>query len=226
MIIKQTFETKNKTVGVNTCQFIVLHHTWSGEGSIKGLINAFTGQRQVSAHYLVDENGELYKFGDDKDILWHAGTSSWGKLTNLNRFSIGIEVIGPLQDGGFTDKQKETVDALVVELAKKYAIPKENILRHKDISPGRKWDIADTFWNTRAVNYKSYINNLFDKKEVMQKSKYTEILANVLKETGATPIFNSHEGEETLTEQETKELLEIWFARFSQRLQNAFKNLK
>jgi folate-dependent tRNA-U54 methylase TrmFO/GidA len=40
-------------------------------------------------------------------------------------------------------------------------------LRHKDIAPGRKVDIADSFWNDKFESYEAYINSLFTKKEVM-----------------------------------------------------------
>lgn len=46
-------------------------------------------------------------------------------------------------------------------------------------------------------------------------SKYTEVMNSTLKETGFTPIFSSHEGDQPLTEKETKELIEIAFARMS-----------
>ena len=59
-----------------------------------------------------------------------------------------------------------------------------------------------------------------------KESKYTKIMENVLKETGATPIFEKQEGYEPLTEQETKELIEIAFARYGQRLQKAIQQIK
>lgn len=211
MQYKQTYKTNNKTTWVNTCQFIILHHTATGEGTLKGLINAFTGARQVSAHYLVDTNGDVYKFGEDKDILWHAWTSNWGTLQDLNKFSIWIEIIGPLADGGFTQKQKDAVAILVKELAAKYSIWKENVLRHKDIT-SRKTDLADSFWNKDFSSFESFKNSIFN------QSKYSQILQNVIKETGEAPIFSDHSWNWTLTEQEIKELIDIACLRVLQRL--------
>lgn len=48
-------------------------------------------------------------------------------------------------------------------------------------------------------------------------SKYTEIMQNALKEANLEPIFWAHEGDKPLIEQETKELIEIAFARFRQK---------
>lgn len=56
-------------------------------------------------------------------------------------------------------------------------------------------------------------------------SKYTNIMENVIKETGFKPIFADHTGDQPLTEQETKELIEVAFARFFERLQNSQKSI-
>lgn len=70
MDYKATLQTKNKTAGTNTCQFVILHHTATGENTIKGVLNQLTNV--LSCHYVVDTNGDTYKIGNDKDILWHA----------------------------------------------------------------------------------------------------------------------------------------------------------
>lgn len=51
----------------------------------------------------------------------------------------------------------------------------------------------------------------------MKKSKYSDVMNAVIKETNFDTIFDKHEGDQTLTEQETKELIEIAFARFAKR---------
>lgn len=223
MQYKAEYATLNKSAGTNTCQFIVLHHTWTGEGTIRGVLNTLT-KGAVSCHYVVDTNGDVYKIGNDKDILWHAGESAWGNLKNMNSCSIWIEVIWPLKNGGFTDDQRKSVETLIKELAQKYAIPKENILRHKDISPRRKTDIADSFWNVYWKSWEEFKNNLFTNKPIMAKTKYTDLKNNVVAELaakGLKPVFGTFEGDKPLTEQETKELIEIATARV--RLNNNLK---
>lgn len=222
MKYKEILQTKNKTTGVNTCQFIILHHTATQEGTIEGVLSALT-VGLVSCHYVVDTNGDVYKIWDDKDILWHAGISSWGKLKNMNRYSIWIEVIWPLKNEWFTDDQRESVKTLIKELSQKYGIPKENILRHKDITT-RKVDIADSFWNVYRKSWEEFKNDLFSNKPIMIKSKYTDIKNNLVTELeakGLKPVFSSFEGKQSLTEQETKELIEIAIARV--RLNNNLK---
>lgn len=217
MKITKKYNTNNKSMGINTCEYIILHHTATWEWTLRWLINAFTWQRKVSAHYLVDTDGLIYQFWTDRDILWHSGTSLWQWKTFLNRYSIWIEVIGPLRNWGFTDKQKESVEVIIQHLSQKYNIGVKNILRHKDISPRRKWDISDTFWNWKFKTFEEYKKSLFIKNKIMakepKKSKYTDIKDTVLQVTWLTPIFNAHEWLWTLTEQETKELIEIAGAR-------------
>lgn len=74
MNFKQTFPTPSEhTQGVNTCEFIVLHHTATGEGTIKGVLDGLYRRADyASCHYTVDTNGDVYKIGEDKNILWHA----------------------------------------------------------------------------------------------------------------------------------------------------------
>lgn len=155
---KEKLSTKNKSQWVNTCEYIILHHTATKEWSIKGVINTLTGINwsQVSAHFLIDTNGDAYKIGDPKDILWHAWKSKWGKLTDMNKYSVGIEVIWPLSDWWFTSEQKLTVRKLIQHLMAVLNIPMTNVLRHKDIAPWRKVDIADTFWNKEYISWNQY----------------------------------------------------------------------
>lgn len=52
----------------------------------------------------------------------------------------------------------------------------------------------------------------------MKKTKYTDIMTQALKEANLEPLFSVHEGDKPLTEQETKELIEIAFARAKKRV--------
>lgn len=145
---KQTFPSPvERSKWVNTCEYIIVHHTATKEGTIKGVLDGlYRRPDYASCHFVVDVNGDAYKIGDPKDILWHTGVSEWKWKTDLNKYSLGIEIIGPMTDGGFTKEQKETVRALVGHLMAVFNIPAENVLRHRDIAPKRKTDVADSFW--------------------------------------------------------------------------------
>ncbi len=123
---------------------------------------------QVEAHYVIDREGQIYRFVSDACLARHAGRGSWAgdpQLTdNMNRYAIGIEllgigsaaqmeyVIGPLANGqvraadrGYTPQQYAALDFLLEHLMQRYAIPPENILTHHQYDPGRKWDPGELF---------------------------------------------------------------------------------
>ena len=52
----------------------------------------------------------------------------------MNRYSLGIEIIGPLVNGGFTDAQRTTVRSLTQHLMAVFNIPGTNVLRHADLT--------------------------------------------------------------------------------------------
>lgn len=146
---------KNKSAWVNTREFIILHHTATWKGTINGNIKVLLGEtgRKVSCHFLIDTNWDSYKLGDPTDILWHAWQSEWKWKKDLNKYSVGIEVIWPLP--WFTDEERHTVLWLVQHLMAVLTIPKENVIRHKDIAPGRKNDIWDEFFKEWFQNWQA-----------------------------------------------------------------------
>ncbi|WP_456313254.1 N-acetylmuramoyl-L-alanine amidase [Pseudomonas shirazensis] len=129
--------------------FVIIHHT--AQDSIQQTISTFTKTRtQVSAHYVISENGKVVQMLNDYLRAWHAGASTWGKNTDLNSSSIGIE----LDNNGFkpfTEAQISSLVALLTKLKKDYNIPTQNFLAHADIAPGRKQDPSALFpWKTLA----------------------------------------------------------------------------
>lgn len=161
---KESYPTpKEVTKGKNTCEYIVLHHTWTNEGTIKWVIDwLYRRADYASCHFVVDVDGSAYKIWEPTDILWHAWVSNWKWKSDLNKYSIGIEFIWPISrlNWGFTEAQKVTGFWLISHLMAVYKIPKENVIRHKDIAPRRKNDIADSFWNKEFKTYKDYTNTL------------------------------------------------------------------
>src|SRR6476620_9438902 len=74
-------------------QFLVIHFTnESFASSLKTLTE--TSSRPVSSHYLVrDDPPVVYRLVDEGQRAWHAGVSSWRRVTALNSASIGIEIV-------------------------------------------------------------------------------------------------------------------------------------
>ena len=103
-------------------------------GSIRGL--------EVSAHFYVRRNGELWQFVSCDDRAWHAGASSWRGRANCNDDSIGIELEG-LEGETFEDAQYEALAALCAAIAQHY--PVRHVAGHEHIAPGRKKDPGPGF---------------------------------------------------------------------------------
>jgi len=128
---------------------ILLHHTASNRASVDlATLRKGSGPNRVSAHYLVAPGGTLYQLVQDSRAAWHAGVSSlYGETRpSVNLRSIGIELTN---DGSgttpFTEEQYRVLERLVPYLARTYRVPKQNILGHRDVAPGRKTDPADNF---------------------------------------------------------------------------------
>jgi len=160
-------KNKNITTWANTCEYLVLHHTASiGDGNIKVLAGLTT--RQVSVHYLVRQDWSTYHFVDENKIAWHCGESSYEWKTNLNNYSIGIEVESDWIF--FSTLQKQAVNELIKNIISRR--PNIKIIRHKDIAPKRKTDIWDNFWSKEYETFEDYINQFDEKykliKEIMK----------------------------------------------------------
>ena len=132
---------------VNSIKLVVIHYTGmqSERESIKRLCNP---NSKVSCHYLVSQNGKIFKLVKETHTAWHAGKSCWGKYKNLNENSIGIELVNSGHQFGYTGFKTKQILALV-KLCKKliirYKIKKKNIVGHSDIAPLRKKDPGEKF---------------------------------------------------------------------------------
>jgi len=95
---------------------------------------------QVSAHFVVDRQGDITQFVACDRRAWHAGESEWQGRCGCNDFAIGIEMIGH-EATPFTAMQYRETARLCNTLMQRYpAISAERIVGHQDIAPGRKWD--------------------------------------------------------------------------------------
>lgn len=126
---------------------LVMHYTGmvSGAAALQRMCDP---KAQVSAHYMVEENGEIFQLVADEKRAWHAGISCWRGRAALNDSSIGIEIVNPGHEFGYTefpDKQMESVLELSQYLVEKYKIEPRNVVGHSDIAPLRKEDPGELF---------------------------------------------------------------------------------
>ncbi|PTE07749.1 N-acetylmuramoyl-L-alanine amidase [Mesorhizobium helmanticense] len=126
---------------------IVLHYTGmkTGAGAEAWLCDPAS---EVSAHYLVHEDGQIVQMVRESDRAWHAGKSSWFGRTDINSCSIGIEIVNPGHSLGYRSFPKRQIDA-VIGLCKgivhRHSIPPQRVLAHSDVAPGRKIDPGEKF---------------------------------------------------------------------------------
>lgn len=106
---------------------IVLH--CSTAATVEGTIHWFLDHNsRVSAHYVVDKNGDIFQMVRDDCSAWHAKTA--------NSRSIGIEHVATAADQ-LTDTQSKASAELVRWLATEYGIPAANVVGHK-FAPGNE----------------------------------------------------------------------------------------
>jgi AmpD protein len=106
--------------------------------SIRGL--------QVSAHFFIARDGQLWQFVSCNDRAWHAGESVYLEKDNCNDYSVGIELEG-LEGLAFENPQYETLSSLSAALLQTYPITQ--VAGHEHIAPGRKNDPGAGFdWPT------------------------------------------------------------------------------
>ena len=106
---------------------------------------------QVSAHFLIRRDGELVQFVATTQRAWHAGESCCLGRTQVNDFSIGIELEGS-DEAAFADPQYTTLCELTIALRTAYpALDSSHWFAHSEISAGRKTDPGPHFDWARYV---------------------------------------------------------------------------
>lgn len=132
---------------------IVLHYTGmeTGQAALDRLRDP---EAKVSSHYLVEEDGRVFRLVPEERRAWHAGVSFWKGQRNLNDTSIGVEIVNPGHEFGyrsFPDAQVEAVIALLADIRSRWMIEDGRIVGHSDIAPDRKIDPGELFpWKRLA----------------------------------------------------------------------------
>ena len=138
------FESRPSGVPVD---MLIIHYTGmeSAEGALERMRDPST---KVSAHYVIDEDGTVYRLVAENMCAWHAGTASWGGITNINDRSIGIELVNPGAEFGyrpFPEPQMMALEQLARGILKRHTIPARRVLGHSDVAPTRKQDPGELF---------------------------------------------------------------------------------
>src|SRR5919201_6489610 len=126
---------------------LVLHYTGmtSAAAALERLCDPAA---RVSAHYVVEEDGRIWRLVPENRRAFHAGHSCWEGEGNLNAVSIGVEIVNPGHEWGyrpFPEAQMASVEELCRDVISRHPIPPHRILGHSDIAPDRKSDPGELF---------------------------------------------------------------------------------
>lgn len=132
---------------------LVLHYT-----GMKSATEALERMRdpasEVSAHYMIDEDGACHRLVDEAMRAWHAGIACWAGERDVNSASIGIELVNPGHEHGyrpFPDPQIARLTDLCAEVTARHGIAPHRVVGHADIAPARKQDPGELFpWEYMA----------------------------------------------------------------------------
>ena len=134
---------------------LLLHYTGmrTAQEALDRLIDP---KAQVSAHYVIDEDGTTYRLVDEAHRAWHAGAGYWAGARDINAHSVGIEIVNPGHEFGYRPFHQVQMLA-VLELAKdvvtRHRIAPARVLGHSDVAPLRKEDPGELFnWHFLAEN--------------------------------------------------------------------------
>lgn len=134
---------------------LLLHYTGMQTGS-EALERLCDPEWGVSAHYLIEEDGQILQLVDERLRAHHAGESFWQGERDINSRSIGIEVVNPGHDWGyrpFPDVQVKAVIDLSKQIMARHAIASKFVLGHSDVAPSRKADPGELFpWGLLAAS--------------------------------------------------------------------------
>jgi len=119
---------------------IVLHHT---SGAYAGSVSWCSDPvSKVSYHCIIARNGKRTVLALPSQRTWHAGVSSWQGRKDANSWSIGMAWEGDTYQTPLSEDALLSAVEYLLPILRENNIPIANILRHADVSPGRKDDCS------------------------------------------------------------------------------------
>jgi N-acetylmuramoyl-L-alanine amidase len=126
---------------------VILHYTGMEDGpsAIKRLRDP---EARVSCHYVVEEDGRVFRLAEERMRAWHAGVSFWAGITDVNSRSIGIEIVNGGHDFGLPDYPPAQIAALIdllSDILDRRKLHPVRVIGHSDVAPARKDDPGEKF---------------------------------------------------------------------------------
>lgn len=149
-LVNQIVSSPNHNERKLPITMVVLHYTGM-KSAAEALERMCDPAAEVSAHYMIDEDGTVTNLVPEEKRAWHAGLSYWRGVTDINSASIGIELVNPGHEFGYRPFPEPQMDALLPllgDIMDRHDIPRANVVGHSDIAPARKQDPGEYFdWN-------------------------------------------------------------------------------
>jgi len=140
-------DSRGEPPHVRPINMLVLHYT--GMPSAAAALDRLCDPAaRVSAHYMVEEDGVVWRLVPEARRAFHAGVSFWQGERDLNFVSIGVEIVNPGHEWGyrpFPPTQMAAVERLCRDILSRHRIPPYRVVGHSDIAPDRKADPGELF---------------------------------------------------------------------------------
>ncbi len=150
-------------------QGVVIHHT-GGRGKVGAYETSVKNKN--GAHYYIDRDGSIDLWTPEDRKIGHIRNPGHKYRTDGEKYAhlsndstLGIEVVAK-DSKDFTPAQKEALDGLLYQLAKKHGIPRDNVVGHGEIqgtaSNGNRRPTEGTEFALRHRNRRDHADGLGD----------------------------------------------------------------
>ncbi|MTH64922.1 N-acetylmuramoyl-L-alanine amidase [Paracoccus shanxieyensis] len=131
-------------------ELIVLHYTGMADGA-SARARLCDPLAEVSAHWLIHEDGTTEALVPEDRRAWHAGAGEWRGSGDVNSRSIGIELVNT-GARPFPEPQMAALEALLRRIMTRWDIVPAGVIAHSDMAPDRKIDPGPRFdWRRLAL---------------------------------------------------------------------------
>jgi len=136
---RQHLNPRFKKTARNCTRYIIVH---TSECDLKTTLKIVSRGKQDNyrwvsrgghTHFVIGRNGHPYRILDNKFRANHAGLSMWNGETNINRSSVGIELVG-YHNGEIPVSQYKSVRLLIDILKDFYRLDNNAVLTHSQVA--------------------------------------------------------------------------------------------
>jgi N-acetyl-anhydromuramyl-L-alanine amidase AmpD len=111
----------------------------------------------VSYHCIVARTGKRTVLAPPTARAWHAGVSSWQGRKDANSWSLGLAWEGDTYETPLCEDSLASAVEYLLPILEDHRIPLKNIIRHADVSPGRKNDCSPAAHSALVTTLRAYL---------------------------------------------------------------------